>query len=103
MNKKYLKILLFLTGITEKCVVYKNVKNVNFSYYTKKPLENLTFSRGHATCVRRFELPTPWSVAKCSIQLSYTHILSVPHGTFIILLQIPPFVNRFLKIILEIW
>ena len=26
------------------------------------------------TCVRRFELPTPWSVAKCSIQLSYTHI-----------------------------
>ena len=28
-----------------------------------------------ATCVRRFELPTPWSVAKCSIQLSYTHIL----------------------------
>ena len=24
-------------------------------------------------CVRRFELPTPWSVAKCSIQLSYTH------------------------------
>ena len=27
------------------------------------------------TCARRFELPTPWSVAKCSIQLSYTHIL----------------------------
>ena len=26
------------------------------------------------TCVRRFELPTPWSVAKCSIQLSYAHI-----------------------------
>ena len=25
--------------------------------------------------MRRFELPTPWSVAKCSIQLSYTHIL----------------------------
>ena len=24
--------------------------------------------------MRRFELPTPWSVAKCSIQLSYTHI-----------------------------
>ena len=27
------------------------------------------------TCARRFELPTPWSVAKCSIQLSYTHSL----------------------------
>ena len=26
--------------------------------------------------MRRFELPTPWSVAKCSIQLSYTHILN---------------------------
>ena len=26
-----------------------------------------------STCVRRFERPTPWSVAKCSIQLSYTH------------------------------
>ena len=25
--------------------------------------------------MRRFELPTPWSVAKCSIQLSYTHIM----------------------------
>ena len=25
------------------------------------------------TYVRRFELPTPWSVAKCSIQLSYTY------------------------------
>ena len=28
------------------------------------------------TCVRRFELPTPWSVAKCSIQLSYAHIFN---------------------------
>ena len=26
------------------------------------------------TYVRGFEPPTPWSVAKCSIQLSYTHI-----------------------------
>ena len=24
--------------------------------------------------MRRFELPTPWSVAKCSIQLSYIHM-----------------------------
>ena len=26
------------------------------------------------TCARGFEPPTPWSVAKCSIQLSYAHI-----------------------------
>ncbi len=25
------------------------------------------------TCMRGFEPPTPWSVAKCSIQLSYIH------------------------------
>ena len=30
------------------------------------------------TYVRRFELPTPWSVAKCSIQLSYTHTRNHP-------------------------
>ncbi len=27
-------------------------------------------------CARGFEPPTPWSVAKCSIQLSYAHIWS---------------------------
>ena len=37
----------------------------------QKALEN---SRALNTCARRFELPTPWSVAKCSIQLSYAHI-----------------------------
>ena len=26
--------------------------------------------------MRRFELPTPWSVAKCSIQLSYIHMFN---------------------------
>ena len=31
------------------------------------------------TCARRFELPTPWSVAKCSIQLSYAHIFFFFH------------------------
>ena len=31
--------------------------------------------QGLVTCVRGFEPPTPWSVAKCSIQLSYTHTL----------------------------
>ena len=39
---------------------------------TKKDLWK-NFQRSH-TCARRFELPTPWSVAKCSIQLSYAHI-----------------------------
>ena len=37
------------------------------------------------TCVRGFEPPTPWSVAKCSIQLSYTHILFVAHTTYFII------------------
>ena len=41
--------------------------------YTKKPG---TYVPGLHTCARRFELPTPWSVAKCSIQLSYAHISS---------------------------
>lgn len=31
-------------------------------------------STGYKTRQRGFEPPTPWSVAKCSIQLSYTHI-----------------------------
>ena len=39
----------------------------------KKPLKHHCF-KGFKAWVRRFELPTPWSVAKCSIQLSYTHI-----------------------------
>ena len=30
------------------------------------------------TCARGFEPPTPWSVAKCSIQLSYAHIFFFP-------------------------
>ena len=37
------------------------------------------------TCVRGFEPPTPWSVAKCSIQLSYTYILFVAHTTYYII------------------
>ena len=39
---------------------------------TKKALDAF-FSK---TCERGFEPPTPWSVAKCSIQLSYSHILT---------------------------
>ena len=35
----------------------------------------LYFQGLYLTCVRGFEPPTPWSVAKCSIQLSYTHII----------------------------
>ena len=32
-------------------------------------------STGYKTRQRGFEPPTPWSVAKCSIQLSYAHML----------------------------
>ena len=51
-------------------------KFIAFSYQKKIPqtLVNQRFAILSKTCVRRFELPTPWSVAKCSIQLSYTHI-----------------------------
>ena len=48
------------------------------------------------TCVRRFELPTPWSVAKCSIQLSYTHTLLASSNMDILLPRIEN-VNTFLK------
>ncbi len=53
-----------------------------FPIKKEKNPESLTLSRFSMTCVRRFELPTPWSVAKCSIQLSYTHI-SASVTTFI--------------------
>ena len=46
---------------------------LEFLIYKSKNLWNF-HSRGLHTCARRFELPTPWSVAKCSIQLSYAHI-----------------------------
>ena len=42
----------------------------------RKSLENSVFSRDSHTCARGFEPPTPWSVAKCSIQLSYAHIFN---------------------------
>ena len=47
----------------------------NYNYYIgqfTKTLKEQVF-QGQYTCVRGFEPPTPWSVAKCSIQLSYTH------------------------------
>ena len=49
-------------GINTPCLNYRKSRyyNLLFLYYI--------------TCVRGFEPPTPWSVAKCSIQLSYTHI-----------------------------
>lgn len=40
-------------------------------YQIKKPV----MSTGYKTRQRGFEPPTPWSVAKCSIQLSYAHML----------------------------
>ena len=48
------------------------------------------------TCVRRFELPTPWSVAKCSIQLSYTHTLLASSNMDILLPRIEN-VNTFFE------
>ena len=41
---------------------------------TCRQQKNLRYDSQVTTCARRFELPTPWSVAKCSIQLSYAHI-----------------------------
>ena len=42
-------------------------------YQIKKPV----MSTGYKTRQRGFEPPTPWSVAKCSIQLSYQRILQI--------------------------
>ena len=50
-----------------KICIYKN---------SLKPLIFQEFKTIYHTCARRFELPTPWSVAKCSIQLSYAHIFN---------------------------
>ena len=47
--------MLYLTG----CIKIKKAQIIRFVLFT---------------CMRGFEPPTPWSVAKCSIQLSYTHI-----------------------------
>ena len=58
----YSKIFLFWMFLSE-----------NFEKTPQKNLKQLF--QVLYTCARRFELPTPWSVAKCSIQLSYTHIM----------------------------
>ena len=42
-------------------------------YQIKKPV----MSTGYKTRQRGFEPPTPWSVAKCSVQLSYQRILQI--------------------------
>ncbi len=41
---------------------------------TQKPLQNKGF---HDVRQRGFEPPTPWSVAKCSIQLSYCRMYNI--------------------------
>ena len=41
----------------------------------QKTSQTPMFTRFFVLCVRRFELPTFWSVAKRSIQLSYAHIM----------------------------
>ncbi len=42
----------------------------------KQKTGHIVLSLFYITCERGFEPPTPWSVAKCSIQLSYSHILN---------------------------
>ena len=61
------------TFILEKAISYHRKKAYPFGYALK------------STCARRFELPTFWSVARRSIQLSYAHITvfrfsCVPHS-----------------------
>ncbi len=70
--------------------------------YTKKPPRFLVVV--FLTCVRRFELPTFWSVAKRSIQLSYTHIFAVSFPTAkFILHHFPALVKKILHIFLNIF
>ena len=59
--KKHGKNTVFFTFITHPSY---------FFHKNKKTSKRCCFE---VTYVRRFELPTPWSVAKCSIQLSYTY------------------------------
>ena len=61
------------TFILEKAISYHRKKAHPFGYAL------------NSTCARRFELPTFWSVARRSIQLSYAHItvfrfFCVPHS-----------------------
>ena len=61
------------TFILEKAIYYHRKKAYPFGYAL------------NSTCARRFELPTFWSVARRSIQLSYAHITvfrfsCVPHS-----------------------
>ena len=51
------------------------LKSFALGTHTKKGVRLTSCSFFH-TCARGFEPPTPWSVAKCSIQLSYAHIFT---------------------------
>ena len=58
-------------------IKYKVVLGTIFCYLTLIKFEqqkNLCILQRLSTWARRFELPTFWSVAKRSIQLSYAHI-----------------------------
>ena len=73
MTMFYFKIFSFFRFCQIIYDIKKPPKHLFRRLHIKKPE---TFISGLYTCARRFELPTPWSVAKCSIQLSYAHIFS---------------------------
>ena len=75
--------ILYLLYSYQICFVYFYLRKRQFLIAQKK-----AHPFGYAlnsTCARRFELPTFWSVARRSIQLSYAHITvfrfcCVPHS-----------------------
>ena len=76
----YLKIFALSVILSDNFKYILHLKfyafSTHFSKFNNKKPPELSFRRLY-TCARRFELPTPWSVAKCSIQLSYAHILNL--------------------------
>ncbi len=81
------QIVKFLAQFLYKLLFGGKKKEISKKKKPRKPTDLRGFIM---TCVRRFELPTPWSVAKCSIQLSYTH------NANIIILENKPVVKHFL-------
>lgn len=72
-QRLYNLLSIFILKLIEKAISYNRKKAHPFGYAL------------NSTCARRFELPTFWSVARRSIQLSYAHITvfrfsCVPHS-----------------------